>query len=101
MAKLSQMEGALSGSLGRLFALNENYPELKSDQTMMQLQEELVSTENKISYARQFYNDTVMDYNTRREIFPHSLISGMFHFNKAGLWEIKDSVERQNVKVSF
>ena len=101
VVKLSQMEATLSGSLGKLFALNENYPELKSDQTMIQLQEELVSTENKLSFARQFYNDCVMDYNTYREIFPNSFISGFFKFKNAILWEIKDSAERQNIKIKF
>ena len=81
----AQAEGALTGALGRLFALAEAYPDLKANQNMLQLQEELTSTENKIAFARQAYNDSVMDYNTKRESFPDNIIAGMFGFGPAEL----------------
>ncbi len=94
-------EGALGGALGRLFAVMEAYPDLKANQNMMQLSEELTSTENKIAFARQSYNDSVMVYNTYRESFPSNIIAGMFNFGEAQLFEIENAAEREAVKVSF
>ncbi len=101
MAGLMGAEGALTGALGRLFALSEAYPDLKANQNMMQLTEELTSTENKISFARQAYNDAVMVYNTKRETFPANIIAGMFNFNQAMLFEIEDQAQKEAPKVSF
>jgi LemA protein len=101
MKKSMQMEGMLGQSLGKLFALSESYPDLKSDSTMTNLMEELSSTENKISFARQHYNDSVTVYNNAREVFPSNLIAGTFNFAEGSLWEITDSKERKAVKVSF
>src|SRR3982751_3647250 len=83
MQSLAQAEGALSGVLGRLFAVAEAYPDLKANQNMLALQEELTSTENKIAFARQAYNDSVMEYNTKRESFPDNLLAGPFGFGAA------------------
>ncbi len=94
-------ETALTASLGRIFALSENYPDLKANQTMGQLMEELSSTENKVSFARQAYNDAVMQYNTYREQFPHNLIAGPFNFQPAELFEVESKEQRKAVKVSF
>ncbi len=94
-------ETALTGAMGRFFALAEAYPDLKANQNMMQLTEELTSTENKIAFARQAYNDSVMAYNTRREQFPTVVIAGMFNFGPAELFEITNEAEREAVKVSF
>jgi len=94
-------EAALSGSLGRLFALSENYPDLKSNQNMMQLTEELTSTENKIAFARQSFNDAATTYNTARETFPSALFANSFGFQEAGLFEIEDKAEKDPIKVSF
>ena len=88
MTSLAGAEGALGASLGRLFALAEAYPDLKANQNMMQLSEELTSTENKVSFARQAYNDSVMNYNTKRESAPSNIIAGMFHFGPAELWTV-------------
>src|SRR5690606_24582302 len=85
MQGLMAAEAGLSGTLGRLFALQEGYPDLKANQNMMQLTEELTSTENKIAFARQAYNDSVMAYNNQREVFPSSIIAGMFNFTEATL----------------
>ncbi len=101
MQQLAQAESGLGGMLGRLFALSEAYPDLKANQNMMQLTEELTSTENKISFARQSYNDSVMNYNTKREMFPSNLIAGMFNFVAATLFEVKEEEQREAVKVSF
>ena len=101
MKQLLAAEAGLSGALGKLFALQENYPDLKANQNMMQLSEELTSTENKIAFARQAYNDSVMTYNTQIESVPDNFIAGPFNFNPAILWEIEDAVERQNIKVDF
>lgn len=79
----AQAEDALSQSLGRLLAVMENYPDLKSNQNVLQLQEELTTTENQLSFARQFYNDTVMQFNTRQEVFPSNLIANFFAFQRA------------------
>lgn len=94
-------ESVLSGALGKLFAVVEAYPDLKANQTMQTLMEELTSTENKISFARQAYNDSVMVYNTTRESFPDLLIAGPFGFKEAQLFEIVKPEEREGQKVSF
>jgi len=94
-------ETALTGTLGKLFALSESYPDLKANENMLAIQEELSSTENRIAFARQSYNDSVMLYNTRRESFPDTIIANTFNFTAAMLWEIEAPEERENVKVSF
>ena len=99
--QIAAAEGALTQSLGRLFAVAEAYPDLKANQTMLQLQGELTDTENRISFSRQAYNESVRIYNTQREIFPNSLIAGMFNFLPATLFEITDPGEREAPKVSF
>ena len=91
----------LSQSLKSVFALAENYPDLKASQNFVQLQEELASTENKISFARQYYNDSVMKFNTSVELFPNSIVAGMCGFSKSEFFEVEDPEERQNVMVSF
>jgi len=101
MQQLSGAENMLTGALGRLFALAEAYPDLKANQTMMQLSEELTSTENKVAFARQAYNDAVMDYNNRREMFPNSVVANAFAFQPASLLEIESEEKRQPVKVDF
>jgi len=102
MASLGQAEGALSGVLGRLFALAEAYPDLKANQNMLAIQEELTSTENKVSFARQAFNDSVMEYNTKRESFPDNVFAGMFGFGPAELLNATESAEeRKAPKVSF
>lgn len=101
MRKLSEAEQGLSGALGRLFALSENYPDLKANQNMMQLSEELTSTENKVAFARQAFNDAVMNYNILRESFPANVIAGMFTFKPAELLEIDDPEKREAVQVDF
>jgi LemA protein len=102
MASLGQAEGALTGVLGRLFALAESYPDLKANQNMLAIQEELASTENKVAFARQAFNDSVMEYNTRRESFPDNVFAGMFGFGAAELLNATDSAEeRKAPKVSF
>jgi len=101
MAGLGSAEGALAGALGKFFALAESYPDLKANQTMAQLMEELTSTENKISFARQAYNDAVTAYNTQRETFPSNLIANTFNFQAASLFEVTEAVEREPVKVQF
>jgi len=98
---LSEAESGLSGALGRLFALSEAYPDLKANENMMQLSEELTTTENKVAFARQAYNDSVMDYNTFRESFPNNFIAGWFAFRAAELLEIEDQAKREVPKVSF
>ncbi|MEZ7843482.1 MAG: LemA family protein [Opitutales bacterium] len=99
--QLMGAETALTGAMGKFFALSEAYPDLKANQNMMQLTEELTSTENKVSFARQAYNDSVMTYNTKREVFPAVLFSGVLGFREAQLFEITDEREREAVKVSF
>jgi LemA protein len=101
MQKLGAAEGALGGAMGRMFALMENYPDLKANQNMLALQEELSSTENRISFARQAFNDAVTAFNTGREVFPSNIIAGMFNFNEASLFEIDDDAQREVPKVSF
>jgi LemA protein len=101
MRELAGAEAGLTGALGRLLAVAENYPDLKANQNMMQLTEELTSTENKVAFARQAYNDSVMTYNTKREVFPTNLIAGLFNFAAAELFQVDDAAERQAPKVSF
>lgn len=101
IASLSGAEGVLSGALGRLFALAEAYPDLKANQTMGTLMEELTTTENKVSFARQAYNDFVMAYNTAREQFPDILYAGALGFGEAQLFEVTSESEREAPKVSF
>jgi len=91
----------LSGALGRLFALSEAYPDLKANTTMMQLSEELTSTENKVAFARQAYNDAVLGYNNQREVFPNNLVAGMFAFGAASYLELDDPAKREVPRVSF
>jgi LemA protein len=101
MNGLMGAEGALTGALGRLFALSEAYPELQANQTMMQLSEELTSTENRISFARQAYNDAVTLYNTKRETFPDNLIANLFNFTEATLFEVVEPAVKEAPKVQF
>jgi len=103
MAQLAQSQGMLNSALGRLLAVSEAYPDLKASQNMMQLTEELTSTENKVAFARQAYNDSVMAYNNRREVFPSSVLAGMFNFKEAALLDIPaDRAEvREAPKVTF
>lgn len=102
MQGLAQAEGQLGGALGRLMVLFEAYPDLKANQNILQVQEELTSTENKIAFARQGYNDSVTEYNTKRESFPDTLFAGMFGFKEATLLEATESAEeRKAPKVSF
>ena len=101
MKRLAAAEQGLSGALGRLFALSEAYPDLKANENMMQLSEELTTTENKVAFARQAYNDSVMDYNTLRESFPNNFFAGWFNFQAAELLEIEDESKREVPKVSF
>jgi LemA protein len=101
MRELAGAEAGLTGALGRLLAVAENYPDLKANQTMMQLTEELTSTENKVAFARQAYNDAVMAYNTKSEVFPTNIIAGLFHFASAELFQVDNATERQAPKVSF
>ena len=98
---LAAADNQLSGALGRLFALAEAYPDLKANQNMMQLSEELTSTENKVAFARQAYNDAVLGYNNTREVFPNSLIAGSFGFMPAQMLEIESPQKREVPKVSF
>ncbi len=103
-AAIQQLAGAdnvLTQTLGRLFALSEAYPDLKANQNMMQLSEELASTENKIAFARQAYNDAVMGYNNSREMFPGSIIAGMFAFLPAELLQLESEHKREVPKVQF
>lgn len=100
MRDLTGAEAGLSGALGRLFAVAEGYPDLKANQSMLQLSEELTSTENKISFARQAYNDAVTAYNTQREVFPTNFIAGMFNFAAAELFQVRDSAEKAAPRAS-
>lgn len=104
MGALMAAEEGLGGALGKLFALSEGYPDLKANQNVSSLMEELKTTENKIAFSRQHYNDSVMTYNTKREMFPSSIIAGMFNFSEASMFEI-GAAEREEVtkavKVEF
>ncbi len=102
MTGLTQAEGALSSVMGKLLAVVESYPDLKANQTISQLMEELTSTENKISFARQAYNDFVAEYNIKREIFPNNFVAGFYNFEPAKLLEaVEKAEERVAPKVSF
>lgn len=99
--KLGQAEGVLGASLGRLLAVSESYPDLKANQTMQQLMEELSSTENRVGFARQAFNDAVMEYNIKCETFPNFFVAGAFGFQQAAQLQIPDAEARKAVKVSF
>ena len=101
MQGLLAAEGALTGAMGRLFAVMEAYPDLKANQNFLQVQEELASTENKVGFARQFYNDAVMKYNTKTESFPTNIVANMFNFETAEFFEIEVAAEREVPKVQF
>ncbi len=101
MKGLLGAESGLAGALSRLMVVSEQYPDLKANQNMMQLTEELTSTENKISFARQAYNDAVTGYNTTRERFPTNFIAGMFNFAEAQLFQVENATEREAPKVKF
>ncbi|MFI4968937.1 MAG: LemA family protein [Lysobacterales bacterium] len=101
MQQLAGADNALTQTLGRLFALSEAYPDLKANQNMMQLSEELTSTENKVAFARQAYNDAVMSYNNRREMFPGSMVANMFAFLPAEQLKLESETKREVPKVSF
>jgi LemA protein len=101
MQALSGAESQLGGVLSRLMMVMESYPDLKANQNMMSVQEELTSTENKIAFSRQAYNDAVMRYNTSREVFPANVVSGMFNFQEAALFEIENEEEKKAPEVSF
>jgi LemA protein len=103
MQQLAQTQGALASALGRFTAIAESYPDLKASANMQQLSEELTSTENKVAFSRQAFNDAVLKYNNQRQVFPTSVLAGMFHFTPAALWEIApDHPEtREAPKVQF
>ena len=94
-------EAGLTGALGRLFAVSEAYPDLKASTNFLALQEELTSTENKISFARQFYNETVMNFNNKVQMFPGNIIAGMFNFKEEKFFELEDQAQREAPKVDF
>ena len=97
----AEAESGLTAALGRLFAVSEAYPDLKANQNFLALQEELTSTENKIGFARQFYNDTVMNFNNKIQMFPSNIVAGMFNFHASEFFELKDEAQREAPKVSF
>ena len=99
--KRAQAENMLTQTLRSLFAVSENYPDLKANQNFLALQEELTSTENKISFARQFYNDSAMKLNNKIEMFPSNVIAGMFAFKQADFFEVEEAAEREVPKVQF
>ena len=99
--ELGASEGALTSALGRMFALSEAYPDLKANQNMMQLQEELASTENKVSFSRQAFNDSVLQYNNSAQNFPNNVIAGFFSFALASFLEIESEEKREVPEVSF
>jgi LemA protein len=101
MANLAKAEGQLGGALGRLIALSEAYPDLKANQNMMSLQEELSSTENKVGFARQAFNDAVLGYNNARGVFPAVMVAGMFGFTEARMFEVDSPEQREAPKVAF
>ncbi len=94
-------EAGLSSALSNIFALAESYPELKANENFLALQEELTSTENRIGFARQHYNDSVMTYNTRREVFPANIVAGMFNFEEMEFFELAESAQRAVPQVNF
>lgn len=97
----AKLDGELSGALKTIMAVSENYPELKASQNFSELSEELRNTENKISFSRQFYNDSVTMYNTKLELFPSNIVAGMFNFQKRDLFAAESDEARKNVKVDF
>ena len=99
--ELSSAEGTLTGALGRLLVTVEAYPDLKADANMRQLSEELTSTENRVAFSRQAFNDSVLNYNNAREVFPSNIFAGAFKFEEAESFEVKDETVREAVKVSF
>jgi len=101
VAAQAEAESMLSGALSRLMVVVEAYPDLKANQNYLALQEELTSTENKIGFARQFYNDSVMRFNTKIEMFPTNIVAGMFNFKQSELFELKDEAEREAPEVKF
>ncbi len=101
MRGLVGAESGLAGALSRLLVVSEAYPDLKANQNMLRLTEELTSTENKISFARQAYNDAVTSYNTARELFPTSVVAGVFNFAEAALYEVADPAQREAPQVKF
>ena len=101
MKELGASEGALTSALGKLFALSEAYPDLKANQNMMQFQEELASTENKVAFSRQAFNDTVLQYNNSVQNFPNNVIAGFFSFDLASFLEIESEEMRAAPEVSF
>ena len=101
MASQASAEGELSNALGRLMMIVEQYPDLKANQNFLSLQEELTSTENKIGFSRQFYNDTVMTFNTKVQTVPTNIIAGMFKFEEEEFFELQDQAAREAPKVSF
>jgi LemA protein len=101
LEQLGKAEAGLGGVLGRLFAVAEAYPDLKANQNMMQLSEELTTTENKVAFSRQAYNDSVLAYNNKREVFPNNILASIFSFDKAASFEIDIEAEREAPKVQF
>lgn len=101
MAALGNAEGALQGAMSRLMVVVERYPDLKANENMKQLQEEITSTENKVGFSRQAYNDAVTGYNIKRETFPSNIFAGVFGFTAANLFEISEAAEREAPKVKF
>jgi LemA protein len=101
LSQLGHADAGLTGMMGRLFAVSEAYPDLKANQNMMQLTEELTTTENKVAFARQAYNDSVLAFNNKREVFPNNIIAGIFSFQEAALFEIEAPAERVAPKVQF
>jgi len=101
VADRAQAENILTGALKSLFAVAEAYPNLKADQSFLRLQEEVASTENKVAFSRQFYNDSVMTFNTRREVFPTNVIANMFNFARREFFEVKDEAQREAPQVKF
>ncbi len=101
VADQAKAEGELSRAMSSFFLVVENYPDLKANQNFLQIQEELTSTENKVGFARQYYNDETMRFNTRLEQFPGNIVANMFNFKPAEFFEIEDAQERQVPKVSF
>lgn len=97
----AELSNELSGALKTIMAVSESYPDLKANQNFAQMQEELQNTENKVAYSRQFYNDTVTKYNTKLQMFPTSILAGMFHFTEEELFKVDSDEKRENVKVSF
>ncbi len=101
VADRAQAENMLTGALKSLFAVAEAYPDLKANQNFLALQEELTSTENKVAFSRQFYNDSAQAYNTRIEVFPTNIVAGMFHFERREFFEVKDEAQREAPQVKF